>query len=155
MTRSALAQFQNERKKAVSIKFQVNALNIAKTTYFIINSSIKGHDIGRPGVIGGAGFYKIGQMRTKRRGCAFHFAEIFYTSWTFSLYFVHIFRTTGIFLRNLAVVILVSIVPFWHSYTWNLKHLSIRELDLFITVYYFQVPWHDMNLTLTLGKPFW
>ena len=112
MVRSALAQFQNERKKAISIKFQANALNIAKTTYFIINSSTKGHGIGRPGVIEGAELYKIGQIQKKRRGHAFHFVEIFYTLWTFSLYFVHIFRTIGTFLRNLAALILVSIGPF-------------------------------------------
>ena len=76
MIRSALAQFQNEGKKAISIRFQANALNIAKMTYFIINSSTKVHYIGRPGIIGGAEFYKIGQMRTKRRGYAFHFVEI-------------------------------------------------------------------------------
>ena len=68
MIRSALWQSQNERKKAISIKFQANALNITKTTYFIINSSTKGHYIGRPGVRGGAELYKIGQMQTKRWG---------------------------------------------------------------------------------------
>ena len=78
MIRSALAQFQNERKKAISIRF--HALNIAKTTYLIINKSTRRHYIGRPGVIGLAEFYKIGQMRTKRRGYAFLFVEIFQTS---------------------------------------------------------------------------
>ena len=112
MIRSALAQFQNERRKAISIKFQANALNIAKATYFIINSSTKGHDIGRPGVIGGAEFYKIRQMRTKSRESAFHFVEMFYALWIFSLYFVRIFRTIGTFLRNLAALILVSIDHF-------------------------------------------
>ena len=68
MIRSALSQFQNEKKKAISIKFQANALNITKTMYFIINSSTEGYYIGRLGVIGGAEFYKIGQMRTKRWG---------------------------------------------------------------------------------------
>ena len=76
MIRSALSQFQNEKKKAISIKFQANALNITKTMYFIISSSTEGYYIGRLGVIGGAEFYKIGQMRTKRWGCAFHFVEI-------------------------------------------------------------------------------
>ena len=76
MITSALAQLQNERKKVISIKFLANALNIAKTTYFIINSSTNGHYIGRQGVTGGVEFYKIGQMWTKSRGCAFHFVEI-------------------------------------------------------------------------------
>ena len=76
MIRSALSQFQNEKKKAISIKFQANALNITKTMYFIISSSTEGYYIGRLGVIGGAEFYKIGQIRTKRWGCAFHFVEI-------------------------------------------------------------------------------
>ena len=49
--------------------------------------------MGRPGGIGVAEFHKIGQMRTKGRGCTFHVVEIFHTSWKFSLYFVHIFRT--------------------------------------------------------------
>ena len=92
---------KNERKKAISITFHANALNIDKTTYFIINSSTKEHYIGRPDVIGGAEFYKIGQMRTKRRGYTFHFVEIFHTSWKFSLYFVHIFRKDSNFFTKL------------------------------------------------------
>ena len=93
MIRSALAQFQNDRKKAISIEFWENAMNFTKKTYLIINSSTKGHYIGRPENIGGAEFYKIGQMQTKRLGCSFHFMEIFRTSWKFSLHFVQIFRT--------------------------------------------------------------
>ena len=101
MIRSALAQIQNERKNANSIQFQENAVNITKLTYFIINRSAKGHYVGRPGNVGGAEFYKIGQMQTKRLGCAFHFMEIFYTSWKFCLYFVHVFRSDSNFFTKL------------------------------------------------------
>ena len=111
MIRSALAQFQNKRKKAISIRF--HALNIAKTTYLIINKSTKGHYIGRPGVIGLAEFYKTGQMRTKRRGYAFLFVEIFQTSLQIQSIFCPYFsEPIGIFLRNLAALIQVSIGPF-------------------------------------------
>ena len=147
MIRSALAQFQKERKKVISINFQWNALNIAKTTYFFINSSTKGHYIGRQGVIGGAEFYKTGQMRMKRRGCAFHSVKIFHTSWKFSLYFVHIFRTDWNILTKLC-----SSDP---SFIWtiltllylNLKHLRMRELQLFITTYYYYkfLTWYEFE----------
>ena len=60
-----------------------------------------GYYIGRPGVIERAKICKIGQMRTERRGCAFHFVEIFNTSWKFSPYFVHIFRTDWNFFTKL------------------------------------------------------
>ena len=57
----------------------------------------------------------------------------------------------GIFQLNLATLIQVSIEAFWHFYNWNLKHLRMSKLHLFITKYYLQVSWHDMNLKLTLG----
>ena len=111
MTRSGLAQFQNERKKAISTTFHANVLNIDKTTYFIINSSTKEHYIGRPDVIGGAEFYKIGQMRTKRRG-------IHSTSWKYSTLRENSVcilsipsERIGIFLQNFAALIQVSIGP--------------------------------------------
>ena len=66
MIRSVRSQFQTEKNKAISIKFQANPLNITKTIYFIINSSTEGYYIGRSDVIGGVEFYKIGHMRTKR-----------------------------------------------------------------------------------------
>ena len=58
------------------------------------------------------------------------------------------------FLRNLAALVQVSIGPFWNFYTWNLKHLRMRELQLFITTYFLQVPWHDMNLSIYWGNLF-
>ena len=51
----------------------------------------------------------------------------------------------GIFWRNLAAPIQVSIDVFWHSCT------RMGKLQLIITTYYLQVFWHDMNLKLTLG----
>ena len=62
------------------------------------------------------------------------------TSWKFSLHFIH-----------MTALIQVSVEAFWHSYTWNLKHLRIRKLHLFINKYYLQVSWHDMDLKHTLG----
>ena len=50
------------------------------------------------------------------------------TSWKFSLYFVHIFRTDWNFLTLLSSLIQVSIEAFWNSYTWKLKHLRMRKL---------------------------
>ena len=52
------------------------------------------------------------------------------------------------FKPHLAALIQVSIEIFWHSYTWNLKHLHMCKLHLSYTV---QVSWHDVNLKLTLG----
>ena len=149
MIRSALAQLQNERKKVISIKFLANALNIAKTTYFIINSSTNGYCIGRQGVIGGVEFYKIGQMRTKSRGCAFHFVEIqsvfcpylqnglefIYETWQlWSKFQLDHLDTPTLEIWNICAYVNCS---------YSLLHIIIRS------------SWHDMNLELTLGKPFW
>ena len=101
MIRSARSQFQTEKNKAISIKFQANALNITKTMYFIINSSTEGYYIGRSGVIGGVEFHKIGQ-----RGGGVHS-----TSWKFTVYFVDVSKRIGIFLQNLAALIQSSIGP--------------------------------------------
>ena len=53
----------------------------------------------------------------------------------------------GIYLWNLAALIQVSIGPFGQSYTWNLKHLRIRELQLFITTYYYYkfLTWYEFE----------
>ena len=91
MIRSARSQFQTKKNKAISIKFQANALNITKTMYFIINSSTEGYYIGRSGVIGGVEFHKIGQ-----RGGYVHS-----TSWKFTVYFVDVFKTDWNFFTKL------------------------------------------------------
>ena len=57
----------------------------------------------------------------------------------------------GIFGLNLAALNQVSIESFWHSYTWNFKHLRIRKLKLLSNTYYLQISWHDMHLKLILG----
>ena len=57
----------------------------------------------------------------------------------------------GIFQLNLAAISQVSIESFWHSYTWNLKHLRKRKSKLLSNTYYLQISWHDMHLKLILG----
>ena len=109
MITSALAQLQNERKKVISIKFLANALNIAKTTYFIINSSTNGHYIGRQGVTGGVEFYKIGQRAE----------DVHSTLWKYSLYFAHFFRTYwNLFMK------LGSSDPSFNWTIWTILHLK-------------------------------
>ena len=124
------------------------------TTYFIINSSTKGHYIGRPGVIGVTDFYKIGQMRTKRRGCAFHFVEIFQTSWKFSLYFVHIFRTDWNFFTKLdsSDPSIKTILTLQYLKLETSVHARIAIVHYYVCL---QFPWQDMNLKVMLGKPYW
>ena len=75
----------------------------------------------------------------------------YFTLWKFSLDFVRILRTNWIFELNFAALIQVSIDAFWHSFVWNLNHVRMRKLQLFITRYDWQVSWHDMNFKLTLG----
>ena len=118
-------------------------------TYFIINSSTNGYCIGRQGVIGGVEFYKIGQMRTKSRGCAFHFVEIqsvfcpylqnglefIYETWQlWSKFQLNHLDTPTLEIWNICAYVNCS---------YSLLHIIIRSF------------WHDMNLKLTLGKPFW
>ena len=43
---------------------------------------------------------------------------------------------------------------FWHSHTYNLKHLPMRKSWLLVTTYYLQILLHDINLKLTLGTLF-
>ena len=52
---------------------------------------------------------------------------------------VHIFRADWMFLKNMEVLIQVSLEAFWHSYTCK------RKLQFFINKYNFQVSWHDMD----------
>ena len=53
-------------------------------------------------------------------------------------------------LLNLATLIQVSTKAFWHSYTWNLKHLRTCKWQIFITTYYLQDFRHCKNLKLKL-----
>ena len=56
-------------------------------------------------------------------------------SWKFSLPFVHIFRTDW----NFSTKFGSSDPSFnWHCYTWNLKYLHMRKLQLFIATYYYK-----------------
>ena len=58
---------------------------------------------------------------------------------------VHIFRADWMFLKNMEVLIQVSLEAFWHSYTCK------RKLQFLINKYNLQVSWHDMDFKHTLG----
>ena len=73
------------------------------------------------------------------------------TSWKLSLHFVHVFRKGWNFFTKLGSTDPNFNRSIWYSYTWSLKYPSMRKLQLFITTYYLQVSWHDMDLKLTFG----
>ena len=96
-------------------------------------------------------FYRFWVIKGKLAGWWKNYPLCFPLRGTQSASYPYLQSGLDVFKINLTDLIQVSIEAFWHSYTWYLKHLRMRKLQLFINKYYLQVFWHDMDFKHTMG----